>query len=475
MVSTQEETAEDSKTFVPSDIYDQYTNVKRYWLLLVIATTSILLPFTDSAYLPALTQLRDDLKTSNFLASFTFSLFTINMGIWPLLWGPLADYIGRKKVVLVSIVIHVVASIGCIFAPSIGIFLMLRVFEAMGAASLFVVGLSIINDIFPPTHQGRAVGLFTVPLLFGPIIGPVIGGAIASQWNWRAVFVLLAVMGAVFVILNAIIMNETMPYLYFRDVLSKKFPNVENPYPKPSFPNPLMCFVHFKKPNILMTALTTAFSMGVIFNLIANVLPIVLAQHGYTPRTIGLCFLPFGFGAILSSIIGGSLADYSLKKYHARISALFPAFGAIAIGTPIAILSGWIAQYWWGGLPLFLVFLFLVAFTIGTSFGGLLSYGPSTNPLEAGSISGALQSSQWIISGVLTLIGEQISHKLGYGALMTIMMGLDTLILIPLAYVMWIEWQKTEHNFVFQEEVPEVTVIEEKVAEGSPKESLEKT
>lgn len=66
---------------------------------------------------------------------------------------------------------------------------------AHAVAAFLVTGSAIIADIYPPAQRGTANGLFMIPLLFGPILGPLIGGAIAQAYGWRSCFIALTLLG----------------------------------------------------------------------------------------------------------------------------------------------------------------------------------------------------------------------------------------------------------------------------------------
>jgi len=144
--------------------------------------------------------------------SATVSAYTAMVGIMPLFWGPLADFIGRKKTLLISLLLYIVFTILCYFSPNIISLIIFRCVEAVGVSSTIVVGSGVISDIYPPVERGPAFGIFGIPPLVGPIVGPIVGGAIASGFSWRGVFILLAVLAFILVVATFFLVPETLHY-----------------------------------------------------------------------------------------------------------------------------------------------------------------------------------------------------------------------------------------------------------------------
>lgn len=96
------------------------------------------------------------------------------------------------------------------------------------------------------------MGIFNIPLLVGPILGPVIGGAIATGFGWRATFVFLVIVAAILLVLLFFFVPETLPYKYFQKHLESKYPNQQNPYPTPIFLLPWKQLEFFKMPSLVI-------------------------------------------------------------------------------------------------------------------------------------------------------------------------------------------------------------------------------
>lgn len=102
---------------------------------------------------------------------------------------PLASYltlkIGVRKLLLVSISGFIVTSALCGQADSLAEMVTFRVMQGAFGASVIPLSQSIMVQIYPPTQRGKAMALFSVGVLLGPILGPTLGGIITENMDWR--------------------------------------------------------------------------------------------------------------------------------------------------------------------------------------------------------------------------------------------------------------------------------------------------
>ncbi|CAF4241065.1 unnamed protein product, partial [Adineta steineri] len=202
-------------------IYDIYTNQRRLLILILLSLAGIVLPFSDTVYLPALAEIEHDLHASTVLVDYTISAYLISAGLAGFLWGPLSDRFGRKIILLVTFILFLAFTIVCALARTIAVLLVFRSLQGAVICASFVVGQSAVVDIYPPEKIGFAMGLFLVPLLVGPIIGPFIGGILSSVFGWRSTFIALGIMTIIATLMIFFFVPETHPHLVFQR-LSRK-------------------------------------------------------------------------------------------------------------------------------------------------------------------------------------------------------------------------------------------------------------
>ncbi|WP_263381543.1 DHA2 family efflux MFS transporter permease subunit [Granulicella arctica] len=102
----------------------------------------------------------------------------------------LSRVFGRKNYYMACVALFTITSLFCGLAPTLGIMLMARVLQGIGGGGLAPVEQAILVDTFPPEKRATAFALYTVAIVTAPAIGPVLGGWITDNYNWRWVFLI---------------------------------------------------------------------------------------------------------------------------------------------------------------------------------------------------------------------------------------------------------------------------------------------
>lgn len=115
------------------------------------------------------------------------SYLVANAVILPLT-GWLGNHFGRKRMYLTCLVVFTLASLGSGAAPSLGFLVFMRVLQGLSGGAMVPMSQAILLESFPKEEHGKAMALFGVGVIFGPIIGPTLGGWITDSWDWRWIF-----------------------------------------------------------------------------------------------------------------------------------------------------------------------------------------------------------------------------------------------------------------------------------------------
>jgi DHA1 family bicyclomycin/chloramphenicol resistance-like MFS transporter len=180
---------------------------------LAAVTLSLLLglqPVTTDVYLPALPMLTRELAAPMSVAQLTMSALILAFGIAQLVWGPIADRVGRRPVLLWGLSIYTVASIGSVLAGSIGILVVWRVLQGAAMGAAVVCARAIVRDLYEPGEGARVMALALSGLGLVALAGPLAGGAAALFWGWRGALAVVAVVGALTLAFVAWQLPETL-------------------------------------------------------------------------------------------------------------------------------------------------------------------------------------------------------------------------------------------------------------------------
>lgn len=186
------------------------TQTPPHGLTTIIALMTMIGPFTIDTYLPSFPAIEADYGISRTLLSQSLSFYLAAFAIATLIIGPLADRLGRRKVILVSLLFYTAASIGCAQANDYSTFIFYRLMQGIAAAGGLVAGRAIIRDIFNPKDAHHAMSRIMMLFAIAPAIAPVIGGWLHDFFGWHSVFYFLAFYSSLIFILAWFRIPETL-------------------------------------------------------------------------------------------------------------------------------------------------------------------------------------------------------------------------------------------------------------------------
>jgi EmrB/QacA subfamily drug resistance transporter len=123
--------------------------------------------------------------------------------------GYLTDTFGTKRIYLISIFLFTAGSALCASAWNVPSLVFFRVLQGLGGGMLMPLGMTIIFKVVPPQERGAVMGIFGVPMLLGPVIGPTLGGYLVEYVDWRSIFTLNLPVGALGLLLGMTLLRET--------------------------------------------------------------------------------------------------------------------------------------------------------------------------------------------------------------------------------------------------------------------------
>ncbi len=182
----------------------------RWTLAVLLACLGMLGPFSIDTYLPAFTGIASSIGATPVQMQQTLSSYLLGFAVMNLFHGALADSFGRRPVVLWSVALFTLASVGCALSDSIGWLVLFRALQGMAAGAGMVVSRAIIRDMFAPADAQRVMSQVTIYFGVAPAIAPLIGGFLFVHGNWHAIFWFLAAIGLLLWLANWRLLPETL-------------------------------------------------------------------------------------------------------------------------------------------------------------------------------------------------------------------------------------------------------------------------
>ena len=160
-------------------------------LAFLLAALAMLGPFSVDTYLPAFPNIEATLHASAIEVQQTLTAYMLSFGGMILWHGALSDAFGRRNVVLTSLAVFAVASLGCAAAHSVHYLWAFRILQGISAGAGVVIGRAIIRDLYTGAHATRLLSLVTMIFSVAPAIAPILGGWIVKLLDWRSIFLFM--------------------------------------------------------------------------------------------------------------------------------------------------------------------------------------------------------------------------------------------------------------------------------------------
>jgi DHA1 family bicyclomycin/chloramphenicol resistance-like MFS transporter len=185
-------------------------------MILVLGALVALGPLTIDMYLPALPGIGEELGVSSSVAQLTLTGTLAGLALGQLIVGPLSDSLGRRRPLMVGIVLHMLASLLCVFAPNIAVLGVARGLQGMGAAAAAVVAMAVVGDLYSGKAAATVMSRLILVLGVAPVLAPSLGAAVLLKASWHWVFVALVVLAGLLLVVAATALPETLPVAHRR-------------------------------------------------------------------------------------------------------------------------------------------------------------------------------------------------------------------------------------------------------------------
>ena len=350
-------------------------------MLILLGMLSAFGPFVTDMYLPSLPAMADYFSASLPMVQMGLTTSMIGLALGQIFFGPLSDKYGRRPLLLVSMLLFIVSTLFCLFAPDIYSFVTLRLIQGIAGAGGIVISRSVATDCYGGKELAKAFAMISAVNGLAPILAPVGGGVMLKFTNWLGIFVFLLFLG-VLLLLLCLRLKEPLPPERRIDV--------------PAFSSFRTFLPLFKKRRFMGYVFIQAFVFGMIFAYISSS-PFVLQEHyRLSPLLYSLCFAVNAIALIIGTTLAG-------RFRHIRQGMVTGVIGSFVL----AVFTGLTL---WYEMP---IAYFETALFLNLIFGGLVL--PTSTALALDSERQNAGAASAVFGAVSFLAGGIVSPLVGIG------------------------------------------------------------
>jgi DHA1 family bicyclomycin/chloramphenicol resistance-like MFS transporter len=306
-------------------------------LTLILAGLAMLGPFCIDTYLPSFAHISHDFGVPPVVVQQTLSAYLLCFAGMMLFHGTLSDSFGRRPVIIVSLAVFTVASVGAAFASSIAGLIGFRALQGLSAGAGTVVGRAMIRDRLSGPEAQKMLSDVTIVFAVAPAIAPILGGWLQVWFGWRSVFAFLAIVGLLLGLLCWRALPESLPACQRQAFHARQ---IMGNY-----------WTALRHPQFLLLAFAPAFASIGFFVYIASAPHFMPAVLGLPETAYGWLFIPLVSGMVTGATVAGRLA-------HRRQPAQLIRAGYVLMAVAALVNLGYNlvaeAAVPWAVLPLFL-------------------------------------------------------------------------------------------------------------------------
>lgn len=361
-------------------------NLKQWLVILVLSLLTALEPLSIDLYLPGFLDISETFRTTTSAVQISLSTFLGGFAIGQLFWGPLADRFGRKKPILLSLLIFIVASVVCIYVQTIEQLWVMRFIQAIGGCGGIVISRAVVTDYFEKLNTLKIYSLLALIMGIAPIIAPIVGNVVLKYLAWQGLFETMAALGVLLFLLTLFFLPET----YQRNENAVKS-NIFRDY-----------WSILRNRKFVVYALIAGIVNGALMIYVVNGPFLIMEKGGFSSNGFSIIFATNAFGLMLSSFLTNVFQKYIPTNKLVK-QALFFMFVMSAV-----LLS---VMYMKSNIFIILIALFFYIFPIGILFPTTteLAITPFANTNSSGTASALFGSIQLLMAFICSVLANVIS------------------------------------------------------------------
>ncbi|HEF5038686.1 TPA: multidrug effflux MFS transporter [Staphylococcus aureus] len=361
-----------------------YFNKRSPIFIIILGSLTAIGALSIDMFLPGLPDIRHDFRTTTSNAQLTLSMFMIGLAFGNLFAGPISDSTGRRKPLIIAMIIFTLASLGIVFVHNIWLMVALRFLQGVTGGAAAVISRAIASDMYSGNELTKFMALLMLVNGIAPVVAPTIGGIILNYSVWRMVFVILTIFGFVMVIGSLLKVPESLTVTNRESSsgLKTMFKNFK---------------ILLKTPRFVLPMLIQGMTFVLLFTYISASPFIIQKIYGMTAIQFSWMFAGIGITLIISSQLTGYLVDFIDSQKLMRGMTMIQIIGVILV--TIVLLNHW--NFW----ILAIGFIILIAPVTGVAtLGFTIAMDESSS--GRGSSSSLLGLVQFLFGGVASpLVG----------------------------------------------------------------------
>jgi DHA1 family bicyclomycin/chloramphenicol resistance-like MFS transporter len=295
---------------------DRHTRSFRIAFAALLGSLAMLGPFAVDTYLPAFGGMQAALGATPLQMQQTLSAYLLAFGVMFLFHGAISDSFGRKPVIVVSLAVFTLASVGAALSTSVQALILWRMAQGISTGAGIVVGRAMIRDLYGEEDAQRLMSMVTLFFGLAPVVAPIIGGLLFEAFGWQSIFWFLAAVGLVLVVAGARLLRETLPEEHRHSFHPRA---LMNGYLEVGASRPF-----------LLLSLAMGFNFNAFFLYILSA-PMFLSTHlKLAPTEYSWLFIPSIAGILVGSQLSGRAAGRLSRAQTLRRAYTFMGVSAAA-------------------------------------------------------------------------------------------------------------------------------------------------
>jgi DHA1 family bicyclomycin/chloramphenicol resistance-like MFS transporter len=352
--------------------------------ILLLGLVSAIGPMSHSIFIPSFPSIESSLNVGLPQLQWTLTIYFIFFGLLQLLVGPTSDRIGRRPVFFVGLGVFVIASAVAALAPTIEVLVAARIFQALGAATTFVIPRAAVQDTYTGADVARAMAIVVMFMSAGPAVAPFLGGILETFLGWRSTFWFLAIFALILMIAAWRGFPET------NQGARDQSPGVRETLKRYGF--------LLRSPRFLAYSLNLGFAAAIFFAFVTVAPGVLQGTYGLTPLMFSWAMVAFGLGFVVGGFISSRVTPTLGIDRMIGLASL-----VVLAAMVVLLLSGGSKSIWWILVPVFV-------YTVGT--GALFPNAAAGGTGIDRSIAGAAMSFMGVFQFSVSALGTYVVGNL---------------------------------------------------------------